>query len=107
MTSRSEALRRIVQQDGPPHRRCIAAGLKLRARRAVAQSGSALDWGSRGREFESHRPDHFSATHEPPAPFPSTKHPLHCKRSIRRERIEELFHVMFGWQGFCVLMRSE
>ena len=28
--------------------------------RAVAQSGSALVWGTRGREFESHRPDHFS-----------------------------------------------
>ena len=27
--------------------------------RAVAQLGSALEWGSRGREFESRRPDHF------------------------------------------------
>lgn len=27
--------------------------------RAVAQSGSALAWGARGREFESHRPDQF------------------------------------------------
>jgi hypothetical protein len=26
--------------------------------RGVAQSGSALDWGSRGRRFESGRPDH-------------------------------------------------
>jgi hypothetical protein len=26
--------------------------------RGVAQSGSALDWGSRGRRFESCRPDH-------------------------------------------------
>ena len=27
--------------------------------RAVAQSGSALAWGARGRKFESCRPDHF------------------------------------------------
>ena len=27
--------------------------------RAVAQSGSALRWGCRGREFKSHRPDQF------------------------------------------------
>jgi len=26
--------------------------------RAVAQLGSALDWGSRGRVFESRQPDH-------------------------------------------------
>jgi hypothetical protein len=25
----------------------------------VAQPGSALAWGARGREFESHRPDQF------------------------------------------------
>lgn len=28
-------------------------------RRDVAQLGSALPWGGRGREFESHRSDHF------------------------------------------------
>ena len=28
--------------------------------RGVAQTGSALEWGSRGREFKSRRPDHFS-----------------------------------------------
>ena len=27
--------------------------------RAVAQLGSALDWGSRGREFKSRQPDHI------------------------------------------------
>ena len=27
--------------------------------RAVAQTGSALAWGARGREFKSHRPDHL------------------------------------------------
>lgn len=32
---------------------------KLYQCRAVAQPGSALAWGARGREFESHRPDHF------------------------------------------------
>jgi hypothetical protein len=35
----------------PPH-------LALLQRRAVAQLGSALEWGSRGRGFESRRPDH-------------------------------------------------
>ena len=28
------------------------------SRRGVAQPGSALAWGARGREFESRRPDH-------------------------------------------------
>ena len=32
--------------------------LALLCRRAVAQLGSALEWGSRGRGFESRRPDH-------------------------------------------------
>jgi hypothetical protein len=31
--------------------------LALLCRRAVAQLGSALEWGSRGRGFESRRPD--------------------------------------------------
>ena len=31
--------------------------LAPRFRRAVAQLGSALEWGSRGRGFESRRPD--------------------------------------------------
>ena len=30
----------------------------MRRRRAVAQFGSALDWGSRGRGFKSRQPDH-------------------------------------------------
>jgi hypothetical protein len=34
--------------------------LALLCRRAVAQLGSALEWGSRGRGFESRRPDHVS-----------------------------------------------
>ncbi|MEY3476117.1 MAG: hypothetical protein RLY65_517, partial [Pseudomonadota bacterium] len=28
--------------------------------RGVAQPGSALAWGARGREFESRRPDHVT-----------------------------------------------
>ena len=31
------------------------------AGRGVAQPGSALDWGSRGRRFKSGRPDHFDS----------------------------------------------
>ena len=38
--------------------------VNIHARRDVAQSGSARDWGSRGRRFESGRPDH---------PFPSNR----------------------------------
>jgi hypothetical protein len=34
-----------------------APHLALLPRRAVAQLGSALEWGSRGRGFESRRPD--------------------------------------------------
>ena len=34
--------------------------IALGRRRDVAQPGSALDWGSRGRGFESRHPDHFS-----------------------------------------------
>jgi hypothetical protein len=37
-----------------------APHLALLWRRAVAQLGSALEWGSRGRGFESRRPDHAS-----------------------------------------------
>ncbi len=36
--------------------RCLCALSKVRA---VAQTGSALAWGARGREFKSHRPDHL------------------------------------------------
>ena len=39
---------------------CVRVDCGLR--RDVAQSGSALAWGARGREFESRRPDHFQVT---------------------------------------------
>ena len=45
---------RLEGRAGGP--RLIDSGL----RRGVAQPGSALDWGSRGRWFESSRPDHYS-----------------------------------------------
>jgi hypothetical protein len=32
--------------------------LKAQLHRGVAQSGSALDWGSSGQRFKSSRPDH-------------------------------------------------
>lgn len=34
---------------------------KIYLDRSVAQSGSALDWGSRGRRFKSCRSDHYHA----------------------------------------------
>ena len=37
---------------------------KQSVRRAVAQLGSALDWGSRGRGFESRRPDQDAPEHQ-------------------------------------------
>ena len=37
----------------------IVRAVSPEAYRSVAQSGSALDWGSRGRRFESYRSDHF------------------------------------------------
>ena len=39
--------------------------------RDVAQFGSALPWGGRGREFESHRSDHFFISYDFLAPFES------------------------------------
>ena len=49
----------------PNHSRTFHLGLpplaaKLTRLRGVAQSGSALEWGSRGRRFESFRPDQLS-----------------------------------------------
>ena len=41
----------------------------VRAGRSVAQSGSALDWGSRGRRFESSRSDQFHPKTGPCRPF--------------------------------------
>ena len=35
-------------------------------RRDVAQSGSALEWGSRGRRFKSFHPDHFANNENTP-----------------------------------------
>ncbi len=48
----------LTRQSGLP----LAIGLPIRAllRRSVAQPGSALAWGARGRGFESRRSDHFA-----------------------------------------------
>ncbi len=35
----------------------------------MAQSGSALEWGSSGRWFESSRPDHGTVRREPSGSF--------------------------------------
>ncbi len=40
-----------------PFRKKVCYNTKVR--RGVAQFGSALDWGSRGRKFKSCRSDHF------------------------------------------------
>ena len=63
-------------------------------RRAVAQSGSALDWGSRGRRFKSSQPDQnlngadhqicsvFLFLKKTPQPFSSGRsHPQSLKQS--------------------------
>ena len=41
----------------------LLIGFNVRNRRAVAQSGSALPWGGRGREFKSPRPDQHKPLH--------------------------------------------
>ena len=46
--------RKVLHRAGEA--RCLCALSKVRA---VAQTGSALAWGARGREFKSHRPDHL------------------------------------------------
>ena len=48
-----------VAEKGLATRRCAPLPQHLSKVRAVAQSGSALAWGARGREFESLRPDHL------------------------------------------------
>ena len=37
----------------------MTVDVSFREQQGVAQPGRALDWGSRGRKFESCRPDHF------------------------------------------------
>ncbi len=39
--------------------RCVSVGCFRAHGRDVAQPGSAPEWGSEGREFKSHRPDHL------------------------------------------------
>src|SRR5829696_1295134 len=41
----------------------LVAAARRAAQRAVAQLGSALDWGSRGREFKSRQPDKTDPPH--------------------------------------------
>jgi hypothetical protein len=43
--------------------------LRFFAERAVAQLGSALEWGSRGRGFESRRPDASRGTRDHSVPY--------------------------------------
>ena len=54
---RSGAAPRAEKTLASFRRRALASASLVRA---VAQPGSALAWGARGREFESHRPDHLN-----------------------------------------------
>jgi hypothetical protein len=45
----------------PPRRQILGSGFH----RDVAQPGSALAWGARGREFKSRRPDQFLIEQKP------------------------------------------
>jgi DNA-binding transcriptional MerR regulator len=65
---------RAAVEEAPPHANG-AAPYTACQRRGVAQPGSALAWGARGREFESRHPDQLNQRlggHEPPrrSPFP-------------------------------------
>ncbi len=56
--------------------------------RAVAQPGSALDWGSRGRRFESSLPDHrLLRTQTSRARLRIVRSPRECGGDDRRARI--------------------
>jgi hypothetical protein len=59
MASRGPARtrRRNLTQDRPSHRLVGGLQFRLAGIRDVAQSGSALQWGCRGRGFKSRRPD--------------------------------------------------
>jgi hypothetical protein len=55
-------------------------------RRAVAQLGSALEWGSRGRWFESSRPDHWKGrlgSNAVRPPVPLAGHQKKCEATPR------------------------
>ena len=56
-------------------------------RRDVAQPGSALAWGARGRGFESRRPDHLPFSSPDCEETPQARHfTLKCIHSLRRLR---------------------
>jgi hypothetical protein len=67
---RSRCVRLLSSSPPADDARFSRGGLASVALRGVAQSGSAPEWGSGGRRFESFRPDHDSE-HEmrPPAPI--------------------------------------
>ncbi len=52
-----------------------AFSIRSSQRRDVAQPGSALDWGSRGRGFESRHPDQFSSGGQPWVTQEAGSHP--------------------------------
>ena len=66
--------------------------------RAVAQSGSAFDWGSKGRWFESSRPDYQGAfcLKKQDAPFSSVGSQRPPRRNRGRER--DTFHSILVQQ---------
>src|SRR3989338_6199012 len=60
-------------------------------RRSVAQPGSALDWGSRGRRFESCRSDHFLREQRKPKGSPKGG-PFSCPACSLHGRLVGLAH---------------
>ena len=75
--------------------RCLCALSKVRA---VAQTGSALAWGARGREFKSHRPDHLETFDRlrPVKKSGAADSPLCPSRAERRTAIRRSRSAAFG-----------
>ncbi len=66
------------------------------ARRAVAQLGSALDWGSRGRRFKSCQPDRWPGAWMVPGLFGSAPRGRGCVRTPARPGTEQARRALHG-----------
>ena len=64
--------------------------------RAVAQFGSALAWGARGRKFESCRPDH--------APFSRSSHTERNKDTLSHSDLRAIYKELGfeEWSGAMI-----
>ena len=59
LRARRRGIAQLVEQRSPKPRAVGSSPTAPANHRGVAQLGSALDWGSRGRRFKSCHPDHL------------------------------------------------